>query len=240
MNISSKILCVAVAASTVALTSCNGSRGVFSSPLYLAVTVEPRPVSVAQGGTVVLSATVSNNLSLPAWNLLYPDDTSNAGTLTAVAGSPNSILYTAPPQPPIYGNGVPAGFTQGTVTVQTSVNPPSGSTLPVAHDSVTFFITSPTVSFSGISPLLATVALNGGTQQFAAYEVGSANNALTWQVNGITGGSPDLVSAGSVGMIDRFGLYTAPAKLPSSNTVTVTVIVQADPTKTGSAVVSLQ
>jgi hypothetical protein len=230
MSIHSKILRLAALASTVALGSC--SRGFFTSPLYLAVTISPRPVSSAEGGTVILTAAVSNNLSLPQWNLLDSADTPNAGSLATVSNSPNSIQYTAPPAPPIYNSSVPAGFAQGTVTVQVSVNPPMGSTLPVAHDAVTLFITAPSVT-AGISPTTVAVAL-GGVQFFSGYAVGSVNNAVTYQVNGVTGGSV------ATGTIDKTGVYTAPASLPiTGNTVTITVISQADPTKSASAVVTL-
>src|SRR5438552_3453887 len=39
-----------------------------------------------------------------------------------------------------------------------------------------------------ISPILATVAA-GGTQQFSAVVQNTSNTAVTWQVNGVTGGN---------------------------------------------------
>jgi hypothetical protein len=216
--------------STLLLTSC--SKGVFSSPLYLAVTVTPRPIFLPVGGTVVLTGIVSNNLSLPRWSLLDGADTPSPGTLTAVS-NPNSILYTAPAAPPIYSSAASPGFTQGTVTVAADVTPPPGSSnLPPAHDAITIFIIAPAVSVA-ISPAVASVALNG-MQQFTGYAVGSANNALTWEVNGVAGGSM------STGTITAGGLYTAPASNPmTGSTVTITVVSQADPTKTASGTVNL-
>jgi hypothetical protein len=214
-----------------ALSSCTGY--IFTEPVYLAVTISPRPVSVAVGGTVVLTGTATNNLSVPQWSLLDSTDTVSAGTLTAVSGSPNSILYTAPSAPPIYNSSVANGFTQGTVTVQASATPSPQTALPVAYDSVTFFITAPSVTVS-LSPATASVPLSG-TQLFTGYAVGSVNNALTWQVNGVTGGS-----LSTTGTISSAGLYTAPANpLMTGDTVTITVISQADSTKTASAVVTL-
>jgi hypothetical protein len=233
MRMPAKIFRVVMVASTVALSSCN-SKGVFSSPLYLAVTVTPRPASLPEGsGTAVLTAVVSNNLSLPQWSLLNAADTSSVGTLTPITNSPNSILYTAPPAPPIYNSGAPAGIQQGAITVQAIVSPPAGSTLPVAQDSVSIFITAPTVTISPISPSIAAVPVNG-TQAFTGYEIGSVVNTFTWQVNGVTGGSF------ATGMINFNGVYTAPSSIPmTGNTVTITMISQADPTKSASAVVTL-
>jgi hypothetical protein len=211
---------------------CSGcSNGVFSSPQYLAVTISPRPSAVAVGGSVQLTAAVSNNLSRPVWTVLDAGDAANPGTLTAVAGQPNAILYTAPPAPPIYA-GVPPTFTQGTVTIEATVTPPAGSaSLPDAQDEVSVFITASSVSV-GISPATVTVAL-GQTQFFSGYAVGSVNNALIWEVNGVVGGSA------ATGYIDTTGLYSAPASMPmTGSVVTVTAVSQADATKTASGIVT--
>src|SRR5216117_2738657 len=80
-----------------------------------------------------------------------------------------------------------------------------------------------------ISPILATVAA-GGTQQFTATVQNTSNTAVTWQVNGVTGGNA------TVGTISSSGLYTAPA---SPATVTVTAVSQADTTKSASAQVTI-
>src|SRR5207247_10304244 len=66
-----------------------------------------------------------------------------------------------------------------------------------------------------ISPILATVAA-GGTQQFSAAVQNTSNTAVTWQVNGVTGGNA------TVGTISSSGLYTAPGVVPNPATVTVT------------------
>lgn len=73
------------------------------------------------------------------------------------------------------------------------------------------------------------------TQQFYGYAVGSANNAVVFQVNGVTGGSL------SAGYISTTGLYQAPSVLPmTGNTVTIMAVSAADPTRSSSATVTLQ
>ena len=62
----------------------------------------------------------------------------------------------------------------------------------------------------------------------------AASTAVNWQVNGTAGGNA------TVGLIDSTGLYTAPALVPSQPTVPVTAVLQSDPTKTGSASVTIQ
>ena len=80
-----------------------------------------------------------------------------------------------------------------------------------------------------IAPTSATVAARG-TQQFTATVQNTSNTAVTWQVNGVTGGNA------TVGTISSSGLYTAPA---SPATVTVTAVSQADTTKSASAQVTI-
>src|SRR6185437_14876699 len=83
-----------------------------------------------------------------------------------------------------------------------------------------------------ISPTSASVA-GGATQQFTATVTGSTNTAVTWQVNGATGG--DAIN----GTIDTNGLYKAPNVLPSQTTITIAVISQADTTKSAFSTLTL-
>jgi hypothetical protein len=91
---------------------------------------------------------------------------------------------------------------------------------------------APVVSVN-VSPGTATVRVAGGTQAFTATVTNSSNTAVTWQVNGVTGGNA------TVGTISTSGLYTAPATVPSSSTVLVKAISQADNTRSDTAQVTL-
>jgi hypothetical protein len=80
------------------------------------------------------------------------------------------------------------------------------------------------------------------TKAFSATVQGNTSNqAVTWQVNGVTGGSP------TTGIISTAGLYTAPqaissSMVPTTNapiTVTITAISQANSAYTGTATVNL-
>jgi hypothetical protein len=72
----------------------------------------------------------------------------------------------------------------------------------------------------------------GESVQFNAV-VENAATSVTWQVSQVpSGNSP-------VGTIDSTGLYTAPASVPTQPTVTVIAVLQSDPTKTGSASVTI-
>jgi len=89
----------------------------------------------------------------------------------------------------------------------------------------------PAVTIS-ISPAVTSVVTTK-TQPFTATVTNTTNTAVTWQVNGVTGGDS------THGTISASGLYTAPSAVPNPATVTVSAISQADPTKSASATVAI-
>ena len=92
---------------------------------------------------------------------------------------------------------------------------------------------SPTTSVTvTIAPTTATVN-TGATQQFTATVGNTTNTAVSWSVNGVTGGNQ------TVGFISSSGLYTAPNTVPTPATVTVTAVSQADTAVSGTAQVTI-
>src|SRR5579864_6393200 len=91
-----------------------------------------------------------------------------------------------------------------------------------------------------ISPTTATLATLA-TQPLTVTVSGSTNTAVTWQVNGVSGGNSTagLVSTTVLGTTNE-ALYLAPAGVPSPATVSVTAVSQADPTKSASATIAIQ
>jgi hypothetical protein len=217
------------------LTNCMGHSSSASNgndpALPATITISPQPVSIAAGATVTFTAYTTNASGYtPIWALNVEDG--SAGTLSTVGGT--TVTYTAPPTPPIYTS----SFTpQGTVTLTVSVENVEGCDDAEAHAS--FVITSPTITV-GVSPLTASVAVGqtpDAMQLFTGYAVGNVNGALTWQVNGVTGGS---TAYGTITATGSNPVYTPPMALPmTGNTVTITAISQADPSKTASATVTL-
>ena len=84
-----------------------------------------------------------------------------------------------------------------------------------------------------IQPASASLFL-GQTQAFQATVVGSTNTNVTWQVNGVVGGST------SAGTISSSGFFTAPAILPPGANATVIAVSQANPKDSASVTVTLQ
>jgi hypothetical protein len=92
-----------------------------------------------------------------------------------------------------------------------------------------------------VTPATPTVS-NFATQQFTAAVTGSANTAVTWQVNGVAGGSQ------ATGFVSSAGLFVAPGGVPTKSdgkgnsiatTVTVTAVSQASATASSSATVTI-
>src|ERR1039458_4048943 len=86
----------------------------------------------------------------------------------------------------------------------------------------------PTVVTVGVAPVSASVLL-GNPQTFTATVSNATNTAVTWSVNGIAGGNP------AAGTIDANGVYTAPATLPASGSVTVQATSVTDSTKSATS-----
>ena len=91
-----------------------------------------------------------------------------------------------------------------------------------------------------ISPNVITLATLA-TQPFNATVAGSANTAVTWLVNSVSGGNSTngLISTTVLGTANE-ALYLAPSLVPSPATVSVTAVSQADPTKSATATVTIQ
>jgi hypothetical protein len=83
-----------------------------------------------------------------------------------------------------------------------------------------------------VSPASASVMLNA-TRQFAATVANSADQSVTWGVNGTAGGNS------STGWISSTGLYTAPNVVPAPASVTVQATSRSTPSAVGSATVTI-
>jgi hypothetical protein len=83
-----------------------------------------------------------------------------------------------------------------------------------------------------LKPTVAIVTVSQ-TTTFTDTVTGTTNTAVTWEVNNTAGGSA------TIGTISATGVYTAPVQVPSPATVTVSVVSQADTTKSASAQVTV-
>ena len=203
---------VTVTAVSQADTTKSGSAQVtIVSSTTVAVNVSPSSATVAVGGTQQFTATVTGTSNTAVtWevnNIIGGN--SNVGTISS------SGLYTAP-------TNVPNPSTV-TVTAVSQADPTKSSSAQVT------ILPGITVV---VSPSSVSVAV-GAVQQFTATVTGTANTAVSWEVNNIAGGNS------TIGTISSNGLYKAPAALPTPNPVTVTAVSQADSTKSASSIVTI-
>ena len=185
-----------------------------SSPPPVSVTVAPATATVQTGGSQAFTATVINTTNLTVtWQV-----NGVAGGNSAVGTISTSGVYTAPSVVP----------SPATVTVAAvSVADPTAS----GSAQVTITAAPPPVSVS-VAPGTASLQ-TGASQDFTATVTNTTNATVTWQVNGTTGGDA------TAGVISTSGVYSAPSLVPSPATVTLTAVSAADPTRSGSAQVTI-
>jgi serine protease len=137
--------------------------------------------------------------------------------------------------------------TTGSITLRLTVTDDAGrqDTADVVVSSTSATTTAPANANSGkcpaaalpvtvaVTPATASVQAGNGMQTFSAAVTNTSNTAVTWSVNGVSGGNA------TVGMISATGVYTAPAIAPSPAAVTVTATSSADNTKSASAQVTV-
>ncbi len=244
LRISVRATSAVAIAPTLILTGCIGNlnpSGPSSpvSPAPATVSISPQNPSVPINGSITFTATVTNSNSPPTWQILSIPTSGSAGTLSNTSGY--TVTYTAPPTTPLYGpSGVTDYSSQSTIVITAMPSTNFGGSYPETEVS----ITAPSVS-TGIAPTTASVHL-GSTVQFYGYAVGDINRNITFQVNGVTDGTAQTGTITNLGhylpdgSYQYWGLYTAPASTPiSGNTVSITVVSQADASKSSSAIVTL-
>ncbi len=195
-------------------TSPTQTSAVVTPPVTVAVS--PASVNLTVGGaTRAFSATVANS-----------SDTAVTWQVNGVAGGDAAVgtisasgLYISPAAMPSSPS-----VTISAVSVADAAA--SGSA------AITLTQSAATVTVA-VAPAVATVQAGAGTQAFAATVSNATNTAVTWQVNGVTGGNATL------GTISTGGLYTAPSAVPAQPTVTIAAISAADPTAIGNATVTI-
>lgn len=168
------------------------------------VSVTPNPINVAVSSQEQFTATVTGTTNTAVtWEVDgVAGGNSTVGTITATG------IFTAPAT-------IPTPATVTITAVSVADNSSSGSaqaTIVAVGDAVNVVVsTNPAV----------TEVYTTTTQAFIATVTGTSNTAVTWQVDGVTGGNA------TVGTIDTSGNYTAPATVPTPATVTIEAVSQA-------------
>jgi hypothetical protein len=195
---------------TVTITARSGpfkatAQLTVSSATLSSIAVAPNNPSVPLGSSVQFSATGTYS------------DTSQRDLTDSVTWSSGTPAVAA-----ISSLGFATTKTSGNTVVTATLGAVSGSS-SLTVDKVSVMIAPP-----GTTPIVI-----NATQQFNATVTGAVNTAVTWQVNGVTGGNA------TTGTVSTAGLYTAPVAVPNPATVTVTAVSQADANQSASAAVTV-
>lgn len=190
--------------------------------------------AISANATVTLQQAVTVTLSPASANV--PISTSLAFTAAVTGATDTSVTFSV--------NGVAGGNAtlgvinaKGVFTAPATVPSPATETVTATSNADNTKSASAKVTIVPpvavtISPATVSLAL-GASQTFTATVTNSTNTAVTWSVNGKTGGDS------TVGTITTAGVYTAPATAPGTQTVNVTATSAADPTASANAVVTL-
>ncbi len=225
---------VAAASNTAVTWSLNRAVGsISSSGVYTA----PASISTPQTVTVTATSVADNTKSASAGISLAPSIavsvTPGSTTLTPSRTQAFTAAVTGTANPGVTWSLNPAVgsiSSAGVYTAPASISSPQ--TVTVTATSVADSTKSASAGISLAPPVsvslnLGTATLtSSGTQMFTASVTGTTNTAVTWTL------SP------AVGTLSA-GLYTAPASIPSGQTVTVTATSVADSTRSASASVAL-
>ncbi|CAN5742155.1 hypothetical protein BH18ACI5_BH18ACI5_09340 [soil metagenome] len=196
---------------TVRATSTQSPAATSTAP----VTIIPMP-SIA---SVSPSSITTGNFTLTVDGSGF-----TAGSVVSFDGAALQTTVTSSTQLTATGN-APTAKSGVSVVVNTTDGEVSNTVL--------MNVTAPTAVVTvSVSPTSGSVRVKSSIQ-FAAAVSNTSNTAVTWKVNGITGGN------GSVGTISSSGLYRAPNIAPRPATVTVSATPAADPAKSASASVTI-
>jgi hypothetical protein len=190
----------------------------------------PATVTVQSGVQILPQAVTLEVLGTQQFSAAVSSSSNQAVTWSVVGGSTNGTItmsgfYTAPTSVPNPAQVMVKAISQADMT-------------QFGTATVTVIAAIPSIT---VAPNPVNVAIFT-TQQFTASVSNLSSSAVTWQVNGITGGSQQT------GFISSSGLYVAPGAVPTlsigngrntTTTVTITAVSQMNPSVSGSAIVTI-
>jgi hypothetical protein len=215
MKLRQPILLATLAAFALTISGCGGSSNT-PPPATVTVSLSGQPASLTPGATASITATVSNGTGV-AWTVTCA--AAPCGSFSpASTASGAATVYTAPASP-----------TSVTITATTSsgTTAAASATISIAAPAITVTITNPPTSIAAgaTANLTATVAND------------TANGGVNWTVTCSSSScgsfNPTKTASGTA------TVYTAPAAIPTSGTVTVTATSVTDPTKSNSATITI-
>jgi hypothetical protein len=230
--------------STIAITAYSTVDNTKSASANVTITGTEAPITVVMnqstatlttGNAVTFSATVSN-----ATNTV--NDLSVTWQVNGVTGG-NTSLGVVTPLPPVPPLPQPGGPGTDSATYVAPLNAPQPNVVtvtaisnqdPTQSASVAVTINQGVIQSITVSVVPTQISVQiGKSVQFGATVTGAPTNSVTWQVNNIPGGN------NTVGTISTTGLYLAPSAVPNPALLTVSAVSTLDPTKAGTAALTI-
>ncbi len=200
----------------VALAGCAKTKPTDTLSSSPNVAVSPATATIEVGGVLLpFTATVASEpTTAVVWQV-----NGIAGGNTSVGRISQSGVYSSP--------SAMSGSTTVTITAVSSAD-----TSVVGSAKLTL-IADPAGETVSVSPNVADLQAGKSGQTFTATVNNASNTAVTWKVNGSVGGNS------AVGTVTAGGHYTPPATAPAQPTVMLTAVSVEDPTKSGSASITI-
>jgi hypothetical protein len=211
-----------ITATSMADTTKSASVSVtITAPVAVSITSPTMAQTLAVNATLAVTASVTNTTNTGVtWTV--NGVTNGNSTFGTITGSGLSITYTAP-------NAVPSPATFNISATSVADTTKSASVSVTIESGVTISITSPSTSTSSITV--------GGTVPIVASVTGTTNTAVTWTVDSVSDGNSTFGTISGSGVSVT---YHAPAAIPAGNNpLTITVVSQADETKSASLAVTI-
>ena len=216
MKLRQSILLVTLTAFAITLTGCGGGGGSTPPPATVTVTLSGQPASLTTGAnSSPITATVSNGAGV-TWTVTCA--TSPCGSFNpSSTASGAATVYTAPS------------------TVESVIITATTSSGTAASMSATISITAPAITVA-FSPTPPTSLVTGTSSPLTA--VTNDSKGVTWSVTcGSAGACGSFTAASTLSGVAT--TYTAPAAIPTGNTVMVTATSVSDTTKSQSATITI-
>jgi uncharacterized protein (DUF1800 family) len=215
---------ITVSATETADSSKTAASAVtLDNPIPQVATVAPASIPVGAFALAVSGAHFAPGAAIQFGSSMLPTTRVSSTMLTAAGTATSSQVGTIPV---IVQNPNPGLISSAALTAKVigSNNSNSGNGNP-----------SPEISVA-LSPATATVR-PGINQNFAVTVTGTTNTAVTWSLNNLPTGSATIGYVTAQGVDGAY--YAPPADVPTPNTLTLTVISNADPTKKATSTITL-
>lgn len=193
----------------------------------VSVSVSPSTATLAANHRVTLAVQVNPTSNTTVnWNVNgIPGGNTILGQICAAGSSPCQVVTSTTASTVDY-------LAPGSIP---SPNPASATAVSAADPTKSASVQITVINHVLVSVQPSNVTLASlAVQSFQASVLGTTNQNVTWQVQGAA-----CATTGACGTVNASGIFTAPASVPSPNTIQIVAVSSDDPTQSGAASVTI-